>query len=154
RKPQDGKGARADGPHLIARPCRRGDRMRVCPPKWPEIVLLRDLRARAVSLAAFAVFAAFDSAAAVERQCTCRALGRSFELGQTACLSTPKGPRMAICVMVLNMTSWQISDTPCVGARMRNHQHAIRPAGIPTRAQSELACLRDSLPAGADEVIE
>jgi hypothetical protein len=128
--------------------------MRFRPPKWPGIVLLRNLHACAVSLAAFAVLGAFDSAAAVERQCTCRALGRSFELGQTICLSTPKGPRMAVCVMVLNMTSWQISETPCVGARMRDHQHAIRLAGIPTRDRQALACLRDSLLARADEVIE
>src|SRR5262249_10811551 len=128
--------------------------MMVCPPRWPEIVFLRNVRAVAVSLVAFAVLGAFDSAAAVERQCTCRALGRSFDLRQTACLQTPRGPRMAVCVMVLNMTSWQISDTPCVGARMPNHPHAIRLAGIPTRDRPELACLRDSLPAGADEVIE
>ena len=68
---------------------------------WP-------VRARAVGLAAFVFFGAFDSTTAREPQCTCRAFGRSFELGQTACLQTPKGPRMAVCVMVLNMTSWQI----------------------------------------------
>jgi len=128
--------------------------MMVCPPEWPEIGFLRNLRARTVSLVALAVFGAFDSATAAERQCTCRALGRSFELGQTVCLSTPKGPRMAVCVMVLNMTSWQISDTPCVGARIRNHQRAIELAGIPTRDRPALACLRDSQLAGADEVIE
>jgi hypothetical protein len=94
------------------------------PPKWPEIVLLPNLRAGAVSLAAFAVLAAFDSATSADPQCTCRALGRSFELGQSACLPSPKGPRIAVCVMVLNMTSWQISDTPCVGARMRNGRRA------------------------------
>jgi hypothetical protein len=46
--------------------------------------------------------------------CTCRAQGREFELGQSVCLVSPKGPRIAICGMVLNNTSWQFSDTPCV----------------------------------------
>jgi hypothetical protein len=35
------------------------------------------------------------------------------------CLQTPKGPRIAVCVMVLNNTSWQISETPCIGADAR-----------------------------------
>lgn len=46
--------------------------------------------------------------------CICRAQGREYELGKTACLATPKGPRLATCGMVLNNTSWQFSDTPCV----------------------------------------
>jgi hypothetical protein len=46
--------------------------------------------------------------------CTCRALGRDFELGRSACLATPNGPRYATCGMVLNNTSWRISDTPCI----------------------------------------
>jgi hypothetical protein len=126
----------------------------LCQPEWPEIVLLRKMRARGVGLAAFAVLGAFDCSAAVQPECTCRALGRSFELGQTACLPTPKGPRMAVCVMVLNMTSWQMSDTPCVGARMRNHQHATQLAGILTRDRPAFACLGASLIGLADEVIE
>ncbi len=45
--------------------------------------------------------------------CTCRAQGRDFELGQTACLASPNGPRLATCGMVLNNTSWQITRRPC-----------------------------------------
>jgi hypothetical protein len=48
--------------------------------------------------------------------CTCRALGRSFELGQSLCLTTPNGPRMAVCDMQINVTSWRFSQTPCVTA--------------------------------------
>lgn len=48
--------------------------------------------------------------------CTCRALGRMFELGQSVCLKTPQGPRMATCGMVLNNTAWEMSDTPCPAA--------------------------------------
>lgn len=45
--------------------------------------------------------------------CTCRAFGRNFELGASACLMTPSGPRLAVCGMVLNNTSWRFSDAAC-----------------------------------------
>ena len=45
--------------------------------------------------------------------CTCRAQGRDIALGHTACLMTPKGGRVATCGLVLNNTSWTISETPC-----------------------------------------
>jgi hypothetical protein len=46
--------------------------------------------------------------------CTCRAFGQDVELGGSACLTTPSGPRFAVCGMVLNNTSWQFSNMPCV----------------------------------------
>ena len=46
--------------------------------------------------------------------CICLAQGREFALGQSVCLVSPKGPRIAVCGMVLNNTSWQFSETPCV----------------------------------------
>ena len=63
--------------------------------------------------------------------CICRARGQEFELGQSTCLATPKGARIATCGMVLNNTSWQFSDTPCVvsdapvrkPARAATHAH-------------------------------
>jgi hypothetical protein len=48
--------------------------------------------------------------------CTCRALGRDFDLGRSVCMPTPTGFRLATCDMVLNNTSWRISSTPCVVA--------------------------------------
>ncbi len=48
--------------------------------------------------------------------CTCRALGRSYELGQSLCLTTPSGPRVAVCDLLVNVTSWRFSQTPCVSA--------------------------------------
>jgi hypothetical protein len=71
------------------------------------------------STAAVVVAAAFMmiSATDVVADCTCRALGRDFELGQSVCLQTPRGPRLATCGMNLNNTSWEFSDTPCVSAR-------------------------------------
>jgi hypothetical protein len=65
-------------------------------------------------------------------ECTCRSQGRDYELGKSVCLQTPKGARIATCGMVLNNTSWQFSDTPCVVSEMPadpapvKHDHASR----------------------------
>jgi hypothetical protein len=45
--------------------------------------------------------------------CTCRYNGENYGLGESICLSSPEGLRMATCEMVLNNTSWQFSDAPC-----------------------------------------
>lgn len=45
--------------------------------------------------------------------CTCRAQGRSYRLGERVCLSTPKGYRVAECRMQQNVTSWSISTEDC-----------------------------------------
>jgi hypothetical protein len=66
--------------------------------------------------------------------CTCRSQGRDYELGKSVCLQTPKGARIATCGMVLNNTSWQFSDTPCVvsevpaDAAPAKHDHASHEA--------------------------
>ena len=65
-----------------------------------------------ISLSAAALAALLNTSA--QADCTCRAQGRNFEQGQAVCLATPNGPRIATCGMVLNNTSWQFSDTPCV----------------------------------------
>ena len=67
---------------------------------------------RRICLAIFALTAASDVSLAAD--CTCRSQGRDYELGTSVCLQTPKGARIATCGMVLNNTSWQFSDTPCV----------------------------------------
>ena len=54
---------------------------------------------------------AIASSAAAD--CTCRSQGRDYELGQSVCLQSPKGARIATCGMVLNNTSWQFTETPC-----------------------------------------
>jgi len=71
---------------------------------------------RRAALLIFAGLAAasFALPARADPDCTCRAQGREFALGQSVCLVSPKGPRIATCGMVLNNTSWQFSDTPCV----------------------------------------
>jgi len=64
--------------------------------------------------------------------CTCRSQGRDYDLGKSVCLQTPKGARIATCGMVLNNTSWQFSETPCVVSELpvdatpghASHEHA------------------------------
>lgn len=46
-------------------------------------------------------------------ECSCRAQGRSFEVGETACLRVGESSRVAQCGMVLNNTSWRFTDQPC-----------------------------------------
>jgi hypothetical protein len=63
---------------------------------------------------------ALDARPAVaDPDCTCRAQGRDFTLGQSVCLATPRGARIATCAMVLNNTSWQFTETPCVVSNLR-----------------------------------
>ena len=45
--------------------------------------------------------------------CYCLAQGKSFAVGETACLRTADGPRIAECGMVLNNTSWRFTARPC-----------------------------------------
>lgn len=45
--------------------------------------------------------------------CFCRAQGRMFAYGESVCLRTPEGPRLAQCQMETNVTSWTITERPC-----------------------------------------
>lgn len=56
---------------------------------------------------------AADALTPASADCTCRSQGRDYELGQSVCLQSPKGARIATCGMVLNNTSWQFTETPC-----------------------------------------
>jgi hypothetical protein len=47
-------------------------------------------------------------------ECTCRAQGRDFRVGETACIRS----RLATCDTVLNNTSWSMSDAPCTVSAM------------------------------------
>jgi len=46
-------------------------------------------------------------------ECYCRAGGRTFAQGETVCLKTSDGPRLARCQMEINVMSWSITSTPC-----------------------------------------
>jgi hypothetical protein len=58
------------------------------------------------------------TAAAPIVNCTCRYRGTDYHLGEAVCLNGPSGPRMATCGMVLNNTSWRMSETPCPSASL------------------------------------
>ncbi|WP_414473483.1 hypothetical protein [Microvirga sp. M2] len=45
--------------------------------------------------------------------CYCRAQGRMVPQGETVCLKTADGPRLAQCRMEINVMSWNITSTPC-----------------------------------------
>ncbi len=50
--------------------------------------------------------------------CTCRYRGSNYHIGDEICLNSPSGPKMATCDMVLNNTSWSMSETPCPTAKI------------------------------------
>lgn len=45
--------------------------------------------------------------------CTCRANGRSYHIGERVCLTTPAGKRVAECRMQQNVTSWTLGPEDC-----------------------------------------
>ncbi len=45
--------------------------------------------------------------------CYCRARGQVFAPGESVCLKTAEGPKLAECRMVINVMSWSITGTPC-----------------------------------------
>ena len=68
----------------------------------------------AISVAVLLTGAAHPPAA----PCKCRARGVTATLGQTLCIPTPNGPRLARCDMVLNNTSWTFLSGPCPQATL------------------------------------
>lgn len=56
--------------------------------------------------------------------CTCRGNGEKVPEGQTICLKTASGAKLARCERVLNNTSWKILDKDCPTASLP--QSAIR----------------------------
>ena len=46
-------------------------------------------------------------------ECYCRAQGRTFAEGETICLKTAEGPRLAQCRMEINVMSWAVTSNPC-----------------------------------------
>jgi hypothetical protein len=54
-----------------------------------------------------------QTAQARQPECVCRAQGRTFAVGESACLRTPTGARVALCGMVQNNTSWHFTEQPC-----------------------------------------
>ena len=46
-------------------------------------------------------------------ECYCRAQGRIFAPGETICLRTNDGARVAECQMAINVMSWGLTDRAC-----------------------------------------
>jgi hypothetical protein len=63
-----------------------------------------------------AILCIVPHAAQAGSQCACRHADGKTPLGQTACIRTPNGPQMATCEMVLNNTSWKLTDRLCPSA--------------------------------------
>jgi hypothetical protein len=86
------------------------------------------IRAHQLCIAVMAALTAVLDArfAVADPDCTCRAQGRDFTLGQSVCLATPGGARIATCAMVLNNTSWQFTETPCVVSNPRPAHRSVQ----------------------------
>ena len=67
------------------------------------------------STIAFIVFASQANA-----ECTCRFVGGDVKQGETACIVTAKGPVVARCEKVSNVTSWKFLDTVCTPQKVSN----------------------------------
>ncbi len=50
--------------------------------------------------------------------CSCRLRGQDIALGQTVCMNTASGPKLARCELTLNNTSWKIIANSCPLAQM------------------------------------
>jgi hypothetical protein len=55
----------------------------------------------------------FSGMALAGPECTCRHSDGEVPEGQTACIKSPTGMKMARCESVLNNTSWKMLDAPC-----------------------------------------
>jgi hypothetical protein len=55
------------------------------------------------------------SAATVDAkaECTCRFPGGSVKEGQSVCIKTANGPKLARCEKVQNVTSWKFLEQSC-----------------------------------------
>lgn len=70
------------------------------------------------TLSATVLFAAIAGVSHAGENCTCRGNGRDIPEGQTVCLKTASGMKLARCERVLNNTSWKILDTDCPTAAL------------------------------------
>ena len=59
------------------------------------------------------------AAAPAEADCTCRARGVVATEGQTLCIRTPQGSRLARCGKMSNVASWTFLQGPCPQAALQ-----------------------------------
>lgn len=68
--------------------------------------------------------------------CVCRARGIVAKHGQTVCIPTPEGVRLARCGKVSNVASWTFLDAPCPQAARE----------VPATLSAARSSLPESLP--------
>jgi hypothetical protein len=71
---------------------------------------------------------ASPAAALADQQCL--ANGKSYQVGQVACLTVSDQSHMARCDLVLNNTSWTKIDDSCPDSTMKPHLH-VTPISMP-----------------------
>ncbi len=69
------------------------------------------------------------SSSAIAADCTCRYDGLDYQLGEMACMRRGDQMRLARCDMVLNNTSWTITDERCPFS----HAPELRPYSVATQ---------------------
>jgi hypothetical protein len=81
----------------------------------------------------FATALLAGAASPASADCTCRGPGIVAHHGETVCLRTPAGPRLARCEMMLNNSSWTFLPDPCPEASRQDRAYAkqmsVAPAG-------------------------
>ena len=86
------------------------------------------MRLMAICIAS-AVLAGAASPASAD--CTCRGPGVVAHHGQTVCLRTPTGLRLARCEMMLNNSSWTFLPDPCPQASRQSREFAAEMSVAP-----------------------
>ena len=86
------------------------------------------MRLRAIGIATALLAGAASPANA---DCTCRGPGFVAHHGETVCLHTPNGPRLARCGMMLNNSSWTFLPDPCPEASLQDRTYAERMSVAP-----------------------
>lgn len=76
-------------------------------------------------LAFAATIAVVALASPASADCTCRGPGVIAHHGQTICLKTPSGPRLARCEMVLNNSSWRFLPEACPEASLQSERDYV-----------------------------
>ena len=71
------------------------------------------------TLCATILFAANVGMSHAGENCTCRGNGQDIPEGQTVCLKTASGMKLARCERVLNNTSWKFLDSDCPTAALQ-----------------------------------
>ena len=78
---------------------------------------LYTMRKTAAGLVFAALLAGLATPAAAD--CMCRAVGIIVSEGQTVCITTPEGRRLARCEKSQNVSSWRFLDDACPSADRR-----------------------------------